>query len=1205
MGPEPMGAEDCPYPGLVAFGPQQAAWFFGRDQAIDDLIRKLAELPAGGGPLTVVAPSGAGTSSLLVAGLVPALAGGEKWPGSESWPRLFITLGADPLADFATQVAEQTGADPAAVTAATADPRRFTDFLTEKVAAQGRRKQGATSSPARVMLIVDQFEKTMGQEDAERRALVAALCTAAQNDAVLVVLGLRADFSGSYQAAYTVLQRLRPAWPAPDELVSVILKPMSRDQLREIITKPAEAKGLEVAPGLVDRLLSDLGITGAGVAGYHPGALPLLAYALRATWKQRSGRMLTVADYERTDDIPSMLAATAEMVYDGLSVPEQQIAEQILPYLVQVDAQTGEVCRPVPRVRLLQALPGAAEKVLETFGKARLLTFDDDNGVGNVKITHKDLPRVWPRLAGWISADHVGLHTYRSLCEDAAAWEASEHNSARLAANHRLAIYQDWATVPGRKARLNASQEAYLNESIDKNKHEQQAGRRHLYLGMGALLAVVVLLVGGIGFQRYYTERTQRDLTLASKLAATSRSLAATQPYAAMLLAVEAFHLASAPETRGALLSAQSQYLAGHLAGQVLNGQVAGHFGTIHSVIFSRDGSTLATAGDDSAVRLWDVASHQPRTPLEGRADSIVDAEFSPDDRFVATAGKDGTVRLWDVDRHQLITTLRTDNPGQDLHAVTFSHDGRILAAVGDDGATRLWDVDRRRDIVTLPGHGIPVYGVEFSPDNQVLATAGRDGTARLWDAVNHQLITTLSGHTGPVNTAAFSPDGRVLMTVGDDKTVKLWDVASRQPIATMIGHTGPVNSAAFSPDGHSLVTGSRDGTARLWDVVTRQQVGILAGTSSIIGVAFSPDGRTVATAGEDAIARLWDTGGPILHPLPPAIGHDVVFSPDGRVLITAGDDGSVRLWEVASRRRIVTLTGHTGGVYAAAFSSDGRTLVTAGDDGIARLWDVANHQLITTFDGRAGVVRSVAFSPDGRSLVIAGDDGVARLWDMDNHYQPINYRATDHQPIATFDGRDVVDRGVVRSVAFSPDGRSLVIAGDDATVRLWDVANRQHIATLIEHAGAINKVVFSPSGHILVTVGDDGTARLWDTARLRDPVEHQSIATLTGHVGRIHTAAFSRDGHTLVTASSDGMAKLWNVASQQLIATLTGHVGVVYGAAFNPDGLLATVGGDRTVRLWDLDVDRVTTRICEIIRPVSREQWVQLTELDYQPTCR
>lgn len=416
--PESTGTDVCPYPGLAAFDPEQVHWFFGRDQVTADLVAGLDDRLAGGGPLVVVAPSGAGKSSLLAAGLIPALARGAL-PGSQVWPVVWASSGAHPLAALAVRVAERIGAEPAEAVVAAGEQGRFAAFLAEALAAYAGKRGGTSSSP-RVVLVVDQFEETFTEcrEEAERQAFIAALCAAARSAVVLVVLGVRADFYGRCLAYPALVNALRGP---------VALGPMSTDQLRVVITCPAQTEGLELEPGLVELFLRDLGVAedaGSGAPGYDPGALPLLAHALRATWQHRDGQMLTVAGYRRTGGIRQALATTAERAYTRLSPPEQQFARQILLRLVNVSDQngSGDTRRRVPRAWLVEALPlpGPAkvvDTVLEAFGRARLITFGTEGDAGrngdSVEITHEALLRAWPRLADWISADRAGLRTHQ------------------------------------------------------------------------------------------------------------------------------------------------------------------------------------------------------------------------------------------------------------------------------------------------------------------------------------------------------------------------------------------------------------------------------------------------------------------------------------------------------------------------------------------------------------------------------------------------------------------------------------------------------------------------------------------------------------------------------------------------------------------------------------------------------------------------
>jgi hypothetical protein len=323
---------------------------------------------------------------------------------------MLATPGGHPLATLAERVGELTGTDPTAVVAN--DPARFGAFLIEVA---NRKPRETPPHPARIVLIIDQFEETFTecQNKAERQAFITALCAAADSPAALVVLGMRADFYERCLAYPALLANLQQG--------HLPLGPMSADQLRQVITGPAAIENLALEPELVELLLRTLGVTededtGIGAAGYDPCTLPLLAHALRASWQQRDGPTLTVAGYQRTGGIRQALATTAERAYSQLSPAEQQLARQILLRLVNVSDQSGigDTLRRLPWTRLIEALPGSAEAVqavLETFARDRLVTFDADR----VEITHETLLWAWPRLAEWIRAAHAGLRTHQQL----------------------------------------------------------------------------------------------------------------------------------------------------------------------------------------------------------------------------------------------------------------------------------------------------------------------------------------------------------------------------------------------------------------------------------------------------------------------------------------------------------------------------------------------------------------------------------------------------------------------------------------------------------------------------------------------------------------------------------------------------------------------------------------------------------------------
>ena len=250
--------------------------------------------------------------------------------------------------------------------------------------------------------------------------------------------------------------------------------------------------------------------------------------------------------------------------------------------------------------------------------------------------------------------------------------------------------------------------------------------------------------------------------------------------------------------------------------GQLLR-TLTGHTFGVWSVSFSPDGQTLASGdADDGTVRLWNVKTGEHLRTLTGHTSYVYSVSFSPDGQTLASGSRDKTVRLWNVNTGEHLRTLRHTN---DVGSVSFSPDGQTLASAGD--AIRLWDANTGRLLRTLIKHTDWFYGVSFSPDGSTLASGGFDGAIRLWDANTGRLLRTLTGHTYSVKSVSFNPDGNTLASGSNDKTVRLWDVNTGQLLRTLEGHTGGVTSVSFSSDGQTLATGSGDATVLLWELAS------------------------------------------------------------------------------------------------------------------------------------------------------------------------------------------------------------------------------------------------------------------------------------------------------------------------------------------------------------------------------------------------
>ncbi|THA40437.1 helix-turn-helix domain-containing protein [Streptomyces sp. A1547] len=1159
----PRSAGECPYRGLAAFTSRDAGRFFGRDRVTAALVERVFER-IGSGPLMLVGRSGAGKSSLLSAGLVPALrrTGGFPMAGADGWPVVRFTPTAHPLQELLDCTAKVLGGDLGLTVGELRDrPERLLEAVSH-LAGDTPAPSGEHRLPTvRPVLLVDQFEElfTLCSDEDERRGFVRVLCALAASapgptapDPAVVVLGVRADFSGS-------------CLDVP-ELASVftdglfVLPPMSVAELRESITRPAELAGLTLEAGLVPLLLRDAGLreepgtaTPAGGPGDTPsGALPLVSHALMATWQRREGATLTVAGYEDTGGIQGAVAHTAESVFARLYPAEQRTIRRILMALVHVADGTGATRRRTDRTALMEQLADAdrAAAALDAFVRARLITMDSDT----VEITHEALLHAWPRLRGWIHADRDGLLVHRQLAHAAEEWEREGRDPSVLYRGARLESARVWADELDGKSRLSPREAAFLRASQAAEQARRMQARRQVRLQQRMLAMLVGLLAlaltaGALAYQQRAGALGQERIARSQALAVQSTSLAAGQPEASMRLAEEAYRTEATPQARGALLSTQAQpFLA----------RLDGHSGPVNAVAFAPGNRLLATGGSDGKVLLRRVADRRTTVTLTvpGRVRAVA---FSPDGRALAATSTDGPVRLWDTDGHE-----RAVLPAQtaDARALAFAPDGHTLAVAGADGTVGLWD-PAGGGAAALPGHTGRVNALAYAPDGRTLVSAGADQTVRLWDPVAARQLAVLEGHTGEVLGVAFAPDGRTVASGGVDRTVRLWDVAGGRTAATLTGHNDDINAVAYTPDGAMVVSASGDGTTRLWDVRSGRLTSTLAGhTDYVLAVAVDSGGTMLATAAFDQSVVLWDLRGPVLTSRPFTEIWHAAYSPDGKLLATADADHTVLLWDVAGRRVVATFAGHTETVFSVAFSPDGKLLASAGSDGTVRLWDVGSRTALGTLAGHSGTVFAVAFSPDGKLLASAGSDRTVRLWDV-----------ASRTALGTLTGHT----DFANDVVFSPDGHTLASAGDDLTVRLWDVPGRRPLATLTGHGGAVRAVAFSPDGRTLASSGNDGTVRLWDARRF------DAEAVLAGHTGSARGIAFSPDGRTLASSGNDRTVRLWDLAGRRLWAALTGHTSAVWGVVFSPDGrTVASSSNDGTVRLWNPDV---RTRLAEICR--------------------
>jgi RNA polymerase sigma factor (sigma-70 family) len=609
------------------------------------------------------------------------------------------------------------------------------------------------------------------------------------------------------------------------------------------------------------------------------------------------------------------------------------------------------------------------------------------------------------------------------------------------------------------------------------------------------------------------------------------------------------------------------------------------HGGELHAVAFAPDGKTIASAGDDGVVRVWDSAGGKELVRFVGkvRAESVA---FSPDGKLIASTGPSlgvvafvMPVHLWEAATGREVRQFQGTG-----ELVAFSPDGKTLVTV--NGADLiLCDVAGVNEPRRIKDGGARCAA--FSPDGKTLATAQDGGTLELWDVATGRSRKQLATNEGLQPLVAFLPDGKSLISadVGD---ARLWDaVTGKETARWSFGHHGRIQCLAVSPDGKSVAWGGtwNDAAAHLSDALTGKELRRF-GSGAVTSVAFSPDGKRLVTAADNRV-QVWDTAtGKDLCPLDGSRGgvYRLAFSGGGKTLFSADGGPAVRawesatgrprpapaqsspwelrLWESATGRQLPKLADDQALAGAMAFSPDRKTLATANPKGELRLWDTANGRELHRLGPPRGVAH-LAFTPDGTVLAVADSYRKVCLWDTatGEEWARPTTQGLD-PPLGRHFARHYTGQVFP---AFSPDGKVLAYSKDTKTVCFWDMATKKELWSLTDEA--LSSVAFAPDGRTAVVGDTKRRLRVFDTTTGRelrlipgvdaapltfapdgrtlaardgkdvvilDPATGRELRRLVGHKGAVTVVTFAPDGRTLASGSADGTALVWDIADRR-----------------------------------------------------------------------
>jgi WD40 repeat protein/class 3 adenylate cyclase len=1177
-----------PYKGLRAFDEADADHFFGREELVEQLVKRLGTTRF----LAVVGPSGSGKSSVVRAGLLPAIRRGVI-PSSETWRIADMFPGGRPLDGLEAGLLRAVPDPPASVI----DQLEHDEHGLHRAVLRLLPSDGSE-----LVLVIDQFEEvfTLVDEEAVRTHFLGSLETAVTDprSRLRVVATLRADF---YDRPL-LYRGFAELFKSRVEAVT----PLSAEELERAISGPAKRVDVALEPGLVAAMLGDV--------AEEPGALPLMEYALTELFERRDGRTLFLEAYREIGGVSGALGRRAEEIYAGLDDGGKEAARQLFLRLVALGEGTEDTRRRVPRSEVvsIDVDQQAMTTVLDTFGASRQLSFDRDAKAGapTVELAHEAMLTAWPRLHRWIDAAREDLRMERRVAAAAREWVESDRDPSFLLGGSRLEQAQAWrassgiAITPEEGAYVDASAEQRdraLAEEQARQVHEEELERRSFRRLRALVVVLGVAAIVAIGLTLFATRQTSR--AAAQERTATARELAAASvanlevdPERSILLALEAIDVTRSvdgsvlPEAEEALhqaVIASRIVLTREDLGGTVDWSPKGVFVTEGpentGTIDLRD----ETTGD--SVRSW--VGHE--------GSDVNDVQFSEDGSILATAGDDGFLKMWDPDSGNLISSVRgrTGVVGQ-----SFDRAGRLVAATWPEDATvRVAEVATGTIVSTIEVDIFP-FDSALSPDGTRLAVAGPDADSLpVFDIRTGDLVVKLE-NAASVDSVSWSPNGRWIATGDVDSSVRIWNAATGALEERLLGHAGIVNTVDWSPDSRRIVSGGGDGTARVWQLelhpseetveVVGRQVHLLAaqGTQGGVFAAFSPDGQRILT-GDIGIAavKIWDLSiqgdAEVVNiPTDPAL-VDVAYLPDGRI-VASHDNGSAGIWNVdRDATEPVATLGPAGGsdlpVFLIAPSPDGELVALVRDfSTVVEVWNVQTGTLAFDYDARTNAITSIDWSSDGRYLALGEYYGRLLVLDAETGGRRtlVGSEPDPHQ---------------IRALAFAPDGQTIAAASfnqeapDTNHVSLWDWKAGEVVRELDDVSGS--SLTYDGSGERLAIGSYDGTVQIHDAST--GEVERSFRA---GSV-TVMNVVFSPDGELLATGGEDATIRIFDThagSGAQMLA-LRGHASVVSGLDFSPDGKqLASASPDEVVRVWALDLDElISTANDELTRPLTDDE--------------
>jgi serine/threonine protein kinase/WD40 repeat protein len=735
-----------PYKGLRAFTTADHNDFFGRENLIEKLLQRMSDKSPYQRFLAVIGPSGSGKSSLVKAGLIPAIWRGAL-PTSDKWFVVEVLLGSRPLdaleialtkvaSNHARHLDEQLRRDEHGLV-------RVADLI-------------LPNDNSELLLVIDQFEElfTLTDDENTRQHILNLLYTAvtAPRSRVRVVITIRADFYD------------RPLhYPNIGELLRSRLEtilPLSAQELEEAITRPAHAVGAMFEQGLVTTIIGDV--------KYQAGALPLLQYALTELFEQRSGRMLTREAYHAIGGTTGALAKRAEEVYLGMDEAQQTLTRQIFLRLVTLGEGTEDTRRRTARAELQAIHPDneAIDEILDSYSTYRLLALDNDpsSRVPTVEVAHEALLREWERLRAWLNDSREDVRLERQVGLATQDWQKSKQDESYLLTGSRLEQVENWYThssitlLPAEKEFIQTSiqtRERKKELDVERKANEVRLEKRSQTFLRGLVAVLALATLGGLVLSGFAING--RNEAIASQNEAiearetSDANFARAEQQRLYLTANEAMDNGAIGNVGIALALRSLQY--GYLPGTdkvlisapeygIVKRDFVGHNFEIYHVAYSPNGKWIASSSE-GGTRIYDAITNEEIKYLpEERI--VYYFEFSPDSTRLVTGGNSGIARLYDTSTWEEVNRLTVNS---DIFITSFTpNDNQIILL--NTSEWLIWDtlsntIMQRFMFQNISG--LQRNRALYDNDNRLLFIVRYGAIIRIQDANTDEIVCELS----------------------------------------------------------------------------------------------------------------------------------------------------------------------------------------------------------------------------------------------------------------------------------------------------------------------------------------------------------------------------------------------------------------------------------------------------------------------------